>query len=58
MKLDLHDTFNQLYIAEGDEWKTTFCTCYGYFDYQVIPFSLTNMPVLSKVILMKYYVNT
>jgi hypothetical protein len=27
---------------EGDKWKTAFCTCYGHFEYVVIPFHLTN----------------
>ena len=29
-------------IRKGDEWKTAFQTRYGYFEYQVIPFSLSN----------------
>ena len=27
-------------ICECDEWKTTFRTQYGYFEYQVMLFSL------------------
>ena len=29
-------------IKEGDEWKTAFRTCYGHFEYQIMPFRLTN----------------
>ena len=31
-------------IKEGDEWKTAFRTRYGHFEYQVMPFDLTNAP--------------
>ena len=31
-------------IRPGDEWKTAFWTYYKYFEYQIIPFGLTNIP--------------
>ena len=42
MKINLLSAFYQLYIIKGDEWKTTFRTCYRHFKYLVMSFSLTN----------------
>src|ERR1700731_2952824 len=44
LKIDLHVGYNNVRIAEGDEWKTAFCTCYSVFKYFVMPFGLTNAP--------------
>jgi len=43
-KLDLKNGFHLLRFKEGDEWKTAFRTRYGLFEFQVIPFGLTNAP--------------
>jgi hypothetical protein len=40
--IDLRGAYNLVQVKEGDEWKTTFCTRYGYFKYSVMPFGLTN----------------
>ena len=43
-KIDLRHAFHLVCIVEGNEWKTTFCTRYGSYELQVMPFSLTNAP--------------
>ena len=43
-QLDLTSAYYQMKIKEGDKWKTAFQTWYGHFEYQVIPFGLTNAP--------------
>jgi len=43
-KIDLQHAYHLVHIAEGDEWKTTFRTRYGSYEWQVMPFSLTNGP--------------
>jgi hypothetical protein len=42
-KNDFRGTYNLIRVKEGDEWKTTFRTRYGHFEYSVMPFSLTNV---------------
>jgi len=43
-KLDLKNGFHLVRVKEGDKWKTAFRTRYGLFEFQVIPFGLTNAP--------------
>ena len=42
--IDLQNAYYLVRIAEGDEWKTAFWTCYGSFEWLVMPFRLTNAP--------------
>ena len=43
-QLDLTSAYHRMSIKEDDEWKTAFQTRYGYFEYQVMPFRLSNAP--------------
>ena len=45
-KLDIQSAYNLIQIKEGDKWKIAFRTCYGHFEYRVMPFGLVNTPVM------------
>ena len=40
-KIDLRGAYNLIQVKERNEWKTTFHTRYGHFEYSVMPFGLT-----------------
>ena len=44
-KINLRHTYHLVHIANGDEWKTAFRTCYESFEWSVMSFGLTNASV-------------
>ena len=43
-RINLHSWYHQIHIAQGDEEKTACGTCYGSFEFLVMPFGLCNAP--------------
>jgi hypothetical protein len=49
MKLDVIIAFNRIRIAEKQEYLMVFNICYSFFEILVMPFGLSNAPVIFQV---------
>ncbi len=52
IKIDICNVYHHIRIRKSDEWKTTFCTRYDQFEYQMMLFELTNAFAI-----FQFYVN-
>ena len=41
-KIDVHFGYHQVCIRPEDVTKTIFCTCFGHYEFLVMPFGVTN----------------
>jgi hypothetical protein len=56
-KIDLRAGYHQVIIKEEDIHKTSFQTRYGHYEFVVVPFGLTNAPVVFMFLMNDIFIN-
>ena len=54
-KIDLRSGYYQLGVRDQDVHKTSFRTCYGHYEFLVMPFVLTNAPAVFMALMNKIF---
>jgi len=47
--------YHLVWISPGDEWKTAFQTCYGSFEWLVMPEGLNNVPAVFQIFMNEIF---
>jgi hypothetical protein len=56
-KIDIRSSYNWVRIKEEDISKTTFKTSYGHYEFTVVPFGLSNAPVVFMCLMNGVFIN-
>ena len=53
IKLDFKNAYHWIRIRKNDEWMTTFCIRYDYFEYAIMSFELVNVSATFQTLINK-----
>jgi hypothetical protein len=56
-KIDIRYGYHQVRIRDEDISKTTFRTRYGHYEFTVVPFGLSNVPVVFMCLMNRVFRN-